>query len=410
MKVRNFASIAAAAGAAVTSVGIQRISANPVTPGDILVYQSGDGSAALGTSAAAVFVDEYTPTGTLVQTFAMPQSGANPLTCSGSATTEGIMTLSTNGQYAVLTGYGANVGTATVNTVSGINRVVGVLNLSTGAIDTTTSLTNAFTGSSIRGVASIDGNEFWVSGNSGTTNGGILYVPSVGSSSATQVSDGTLNLRGVSLFGGNLYDTTSAGSARGIQAVTGSTNPPTNSTGVTVTTIIPPTADASDSFQGMFMLTVKSGDSFLDTAYLIDNTAGTLQKYSTTNGTTWTADGSSAAVSSLLNLTGILNSNGTVTFYATTSSAGGVIDKLTDSSGFGGSITGDTWSTIVNLTTNPTNPDGLTTPLGTDEAFRGLAIVVPEPASLVGLCSMASVMLMKRSKRFQPVGAISCKF
>src|SRR5262249_17571744 len=59
------------------------------TSGNLVVYRVGDGSAALGSGATAVFLDEYTPGGVLVQSIALPTtiSGANRrLTASGSAT------------------------------------------------------------------------------------------------------------------------------------------------------------------------------------------------------------------------------------------------------------------------------------------------------------------------------------
>ncbi|PYJ00172.1 MAG: hypothetical protein DME25_21345, partial [Verrucomicrobia bacterium] len=38
-----------------------------LTPGDLVIYRVGDGTAALGTTAASVFLDEYTTGGTFVQ-------------------------------------------------------------------------------------------------------------------------------------------------------------------------------------------------------------------------------------------------------------------------------------------------------------------------------------------------------
>src|SRR5436190_21706313 len=64
----------------------------PFTQGNIVVYRVGDGSIALAPAAAAVFLDEYTPTGTLVQSIAMPRttSGLNKrLTATGTSTSEG---------------------------------------------------------------------------------------------------------------------------------------------------------------------------------------------------------------------------------------------------------------------------------------------------------------------------------
>ena len=54
-------------------------SAAAFTPGNIVVYRVGDGAAALAGTGTAVFLDEYTPAGVLVQSIAMPTttSGAH---------------------------------------------------------------------------------------------------------------------------------------------------------------------------------------------------------------------------------------------------------------------------------------------------------------------------------------------
>src|SRR3954471_6125404 len=78
------------------------------TLGNLVVYRVGDGSAALGSGATAVFLDEYTTAGALVQSIPMPTTvnGVQKrLTASGSATTEGFLTQSADGRFIVLTGY-----------------------------------------------------------------------------------------------------------------------------------------------------------------------------------------------------------------------------------------------------------------------------------------------------------------
>src|SRR6266550_7541707 len=72
------------------------------TAGNLVVYRAGDGSAALGSTATVVFLDEYTPSGTIVQSIQLPTTsvGSNRrLTGSGSATSEGFLTLSADGRY-----------------------------------------------------------------------------------------------------------------------------------------------------------------------------------------------------------------------------------------------------------------------------------------------------------------------
>ena len=94
------------------------------TQGNIVVLRVGDGVAALSAASAAVFLDEYTPAGTFVQTIAIPTSGANMLSNAGSTSSEGLMTLSPDGQYLTLAGYNAAPATAAVagTTSATVNR------------------------------------------------------------------------------------------------------------------------------------------------------------------------------------------------------------------------------------------------------------------------------------------------
>ena len=64
------------------------------TPGNLVVLRVGDGSSTLSNASTAIFLDEYTTDGTLVQSVDIPTSGENLLTNSGSATSEGQLTLS----------------------------------------------------------------------------------------------------------------------------------------------------------------------------------------------------------------------------------------------------------------------------------------------------------------------------
>src|SRR2546423_2089570 len=100
------------------------------TSGNLVIYRVGDGSAALGSAATAVFLDEYTIAGALAQSIALPTTASGPnhiITASGTATSEGLITRSTDKNFLLVTGYDAAVGTATITTSASttINRVVG---------------------------------------------------------------------------------------------------------------------------------------------------------------------------------------------------------------------------------------------------------------------------------------------
>src|SRR4051812_21810822 len=77
---------------------------------NIAVVRVGDGSASLTTAAAPVFIDIYSPSGVFVQTIPLPDTtggSSNPFTLSGTATSEGALTLSADGQYLSVAGYSA---------------------------------------------------------------------------------------------------------------------------------------------------------------------------------------------------------------------------------------------------------------------------------------------------------------
>src|SRR5262249_21303076 len=70
--------------------------------GNLAVLRVGDGATTLSNAAAPVFIDEYSPTGTLVQSIQLPTAvnGVNKsLTLSGADLTQGGLTQSMNSQY-----------------------------------------------------------------------------------------------------------------------------------------------------------------------------------------------------------------------------------------------------------------------------------------------------------------------
>lgn len=84
----------------------------PFTAGNLVIYRVGDGSTPLVNTGSVVVLDEYTPSGTRVQSIVLPTtaSGSNkPLVASGTANSEGLLTRSADGRYLLLTGYGSTI-------------------------------------------------------------------------------------------------------------------------------------------------------------------------------------------------------------------------------------------------------------------------------------------------------------
>jgi hypothetical protein len=160
------ATIGVALGAA------QQTRATSLAPGDVVIYRVGSGGTeALTSSATSTFLDEFAPSGSLDATLAFPTTtaGSNKaLVSSGSASSEGLLTLSANGEYLMATGYNAPLGTASIGETKAttfprtIGRVSGA-----GVINTETALTDFADKNNARSAVSSDGLKIWVGGGAG---------------------------------------------------------------------------------------------------------------------------------------------------------------------------------------------------------------------------------------------------
>jgi hypothetical protein len=248
------------------------------TAGNLVVYRVGDGSAALSSSATPIFLDEFTPTGTLVQSIPMPTTviGANRiLTAAGSSTSEGYITLSPNNQYLWIGGYDAAPGTATVASAASTNRTIGRVDAS-GTVNTSTYFTEV--NGNIRGVTGAsNGTDIWAT----TSSGGVRYLPFGNATTSTQLSTTPTNTRAINIFGGNLYITAASGAYDGVAQV--GTGLPTTSGQTTTALNGFPTATGPSSYAFAMK---PSGD----VLYVADDRttgAGGIQKWTLSAGT-WT--------------------------------------------------------------------------------------------------------------------------
>lgn len=349
-----------------TLAGAARASAASLSAGDVVVYRVGTGTNALSSSAYPVFLDEYEPNGKLVETIALPTttSGSNkPLVASGSASSEGLLTLSANGEYLIETGYDTSVGATKVSEtpIPSVPRTLGRVSAS-GEINTSTALTDVGNENNPRGATSNDGKEFWWSGAGKKTSGGVHYA-TLGASTSTLMSSSITNARAVEIFDGQLYmsaDPTREGEHISIATV-GSGLPTTGSQ----TTTNLPFATAPSEPYAFTLLTLGLG-STPDTMYVADNGAGAVLKFGLTGGK-WVKEGS-VPVTGVTGLTAN-DVGGTVTIYATSSGSsgeGGVLYSITDKTGLGGTLSGS----ATPIATAPAN-----------EAFRGVAFA---PGTVIG--------------------------
>jgi len=363
-------------------------------PGDLAVLRVGatGGGSALTSAAAPVFIDRFNSTAAAqtapVTTWALPTttSGAQRrLTISGSQVAEGGLQLSSNGQYLVLGGYDASVGTAAGSGAgllnnSGVGRVIARID-SAGNIDTSTVYGNGefsgAAGTGLRGVYSQDGTSFYGVGNgTGTlpaTNGGIRRiafgtVTSAGSPSTTispgGAGTGTANVRRVQAFNGQLYASTNSSPFTGVNSI-GSGIPTTS--GNSQTNLF---GTGGSSYDFFFASTT--------VAYLTDTRAiasgGGLQRWNF-NGSTWTL---AYTLSTGLNigLSGLAGQNlsGGDVYFAGITSDGRQLVTITDNLANISAV-----GSFATLATAPTNT-----------FFRGVAIPTPGAAVALGFGVLAA--------------------
>ena len=210
------------------------------TAGNLVVVRVGDGSTTPSGASTAVFLDEYTTSGTFVQSVALPTSpsGSNaPLTLSGTAASEGSIVNSVDGRYLTIAGYGVSPDTPSVASTASatVHRVVARID-ATGTIDITTKLTDASTGNNIRGAVTNDGTAFWTSGAAG----GIRYA-ALGATTSTQLSTAPTNTRVVNIFNNQLYVASNKTPFFGISSV-GTGVPTTSGQAVTLLNGFPATS------------------------------------------------------------------------------------------------------------------------------------------------------------------------
>lgn len=314
--------------------------------GDVVVYRVGDGNASLSDNAAPVFLDEYGPAGALVRSIALPtaDSGStHELTASGSAASEGHITLSADGRYLTAPGYHKPVGTDGVATTDDVTVVrVGA----DGAVDTSTMLNEFADDNNVRGAASTDGTRIWVSGAAG----GIGYT-TLGSDTFTRLTD--RNVREVQVVDGRLY---ASSDKDGIGVSTVGDGTPSTS-GQSLTNLPGSPESSGDPYD--YVLLNLSGGTTPDTLYVADGSAGKINKFGLVGGV-WKAEGGKS-VADVVGLTGSVT-NGQARLYATgsgSSGTSGTLSTVTDTAGAGATMSGS----VTTLAT-----------AGSKKAFRGVAL------------------------------------
>lgn len=338
------------------------------TAGNLVVNRIGNGTTTLSNAAFPIALVEFTPSGTStgniinLPSFTTGGNNQGGFTDSGTATSNGQLNRSGDGQFLSLIGIDAQVATASVTgTTSAVaNRNVANIDAA-GNVVVKTRWTDAFSGDNARGAVTSNGDLVWAAGTAtpAATNG-LRYSDATSSVPTTSTQIASANLRNSAIFAGIMFtSTTTAISSYGAPSA-----PPTTATAPTnIVFSSGGIGSGSGSFVFLDRSTTTGATNLngLDTLYLVDGSA--IEKYEWT-GSGWTQRGSATASGTLFGLAAVPN-GANVDIYATTNLASNnALIKIVDTSGFGGSISG-TPTTIANA--------------GTNFAFRGVALA---PASV----------------------------
>jgi hypothetical protein len=395
----RYIATAAFASMIVAALGVP-LAAAPIVAGHIVNVRVGDGTTTPAGTGLPVTLDDYqvnyiagVPTSvTLMQSIALPgaTSGTPPtsgnrwLTQGGTAAGEGGLTTSLNGQYMALGGYNNVVGGVTNGTGNSGQRVVGLLNVSSGLVDTTTDYADAPTASAIRNAYTTNGTDVWTA----NSTAGTRYVTAGGSTSVALT--GTSAERRVYVYptsGGNqLYVSRMSGFFG--PGTVGSPPPPTS--GAQTVTGLPGFTVAANSIYDYWF-----ADS--NTLYVVDDrntTSGGLEKW-TFNGSTWSMvfnKSSNGGTSGLKSLAGMVDASGNVVLFAAQTGTGA--NKL-----FG--YTDTLGNALPASVTENLLVDASSAFTGTAWNLRGVAIApaVPEPTTFSLLAFGVAGMLARRARR-----------
>jgi hypothetical protein len=342
------------------------------TPGNIVVYRIGEGTGTsinLGANEAfPVFLDEYTLTGTLVRSVAIPVTDAGfnkALTASSSDAVgvSGMLNRSVDGQFLTFTGYNAPIGTTGLgSTRSAINnRVIGIVKYD-GTVNTSTALADFSSRNAPISAVSTNGVDIWCAGMGRADGSSAFRYTTSGSRTSTGIITSPVLAKYTTIAGGQLY------MSSGSTIYTIGTGMPT--TAGQLSTILPGST-LNGSIAQFALIDINPSVAGVDVLYLADDLYG-LQKYSLVGGA-WVLNGTIGSDLDDYRGLSVIVSGTNVNIYATRKGGnslavgGGELVNLTDASGHNGTFSGTPTVIASNLTDKG--------------SFRGIALA-PEKTPL----------------------------
>lgn len=330
----------------------------PFHSGNILLSRIGDGTLSLvSTRARPAFIDEYTPSGQLVQS--IPLSNAltpnRNLVFKGVNYMEGGLSLSADGRYITLCGYNAPVNTSSVGLIS-VEKTIARIDLN-GAVNTSTALAPEFPVS--HASVTSNGSDIWIGHALGTSS--VEYL-TFGSNTPTPITSAD-QIYFLQIDNGQLFCTNADGNMFRVGTGLPTTSPQNF-------TLVPGIATGAGSFSSFFFADLNPAIPGSDVLYVVSLDNRGLQKYSF-DGTNWVSKGIIGGdADDYIGITGIVSGSSVILYAIKTldASTTGFHDlvSLVDASGYNGTLTG-----------TPT----FITSAATDQAFRGITIV-PQPPSI----------------------------
>jgi hypothetical protein len=187
-----------------------------ISPTNLVVLRQGEGSEPQQNNGNTLYLDQYTTNGAYVSSIMLPNSGPNSLLQSGSASTEGSITLSADQRFLMVVGYNVPFGFTNASLPAASSTAVprgfatvnglGYYNLPISA--------NIYSGLGNRCAVTDGTNNFW-------TSAGGANIRYFGPAGTNITVSGTANTRVVQIANGNVVYSTAATPTYGIHELAG---------------------------------------------------------------------------------------------------------------------------------------------------------------------------------------------